>query len=318
MHLLPLCMISQYFVSPLQMKPQVSPPKAILPFWKCRFCTFKTKHKEVIRGHESSRHRAMDPRRRIRSPAVSKSRIERPLPRMDRQRVTPPRRYIRRLTTPDLTNTRRIPTRPGPLPQRRRFVISPTPEVEIVERPSSPVRRPASEVRPQEPTPTFPSPIRTSAPSEEMDLVIVDEALDEEAAPPASPSPSLPDVHEIPDTDEDAISIAGSGLSVGTQAGGSSTPSDPTESATQTSNEQKDRMNRLMDECRRVCQSSARGSGHHRIAESQTFYQALQSGEGVGRTIETLHLPNGMFYTRYSYSVSKKCSNHTHHQKPEQ
>ena len=227
----------------MQMKPQMSPPHALAHFWKCRFCPFKTKHQEIIRAHESSRHRRTEQQRRIRIP----NRQDRPAhsPRLKTKRQDERRRYIRRLRTPDLTNTRRIPTRPGTLPLRRRVVISPTPDVEILERPSSLERQPPSEV------------------------------------PPAPPSPSLPDVPAHTGPDEDAISIAGSASSIGTQAG-SSTQS---ESATQTSDEQEDRLNRLMDECQQVCQTSAGGSGHHRIAESQTFYQALHSGEGVGRTI---------------------------------
>ena len=157
---------------------------------------------------ESSRHRT-EPQRRIRIP-----RQDRPAhsSRLTSKRQDEHRRYIRRLSTPDLTNTR-IPTRPGPLPHRRRIVISPTPDVEILERPSSLERQPPSKVPPE---PTFPSPIQTPAPTEESELIIIDETLEE-----APPSPSLPDVPASTGPDEDAISIAGSASSIGTQAGSS-------------------------------------------------------------------------------------------------
>ena len=182
------------------MKPQMSPPHALVPFWKC---SFKTKHRN-LRGTGGRSHRGG-------SGSLDKTvqltlLASRPRGRMNTDSTSED-------SVPPISPTRGFPPVQGPLPHRRRVVISPTPDVEILERPSSLERQPPSKVPPE---PTFPSPIRTPAPTEESELIIIDETLEE-----APPSPSLPDVPASTGPDEDAISIAGSASSIGTQAGSS-------------------------------------------------------------------------------------------------
>ena len=212
---------------------------------------------------------------------------------------------------------RRIPTRPS-LPPHRRVIRSLT-------RSPTPPRRPSSSIPDTQATPPVPPEESATPPNHEMPTTSRQNTVTPETPagqtpqppPPSvqSPTPSTLSIHAASNEIEECHLLLDEALDQPTPTPPQTpitpaptqpaVPSAPTAQPRPT-HEEEERMNRLMDHCRRVCRDSAEGNGTHRIAESHTSYQALESGEGVNRVVETLHLPNGLFYTRFSYSVSKR------------